>query len=426
MWAPPLPPGRCYGQAPLPFAPDNRRGGGVAEAAPLGQPIRRQRASLAGAPALRGSSGAACGLGAHHSYAMPGNGAYHHAQASAPSSSSTSSLVQASDGLPTVSGGRPCARPLVPAAGMLQCCQNSPSGSLSSELSRPAVSNTASARGLPGVDGHPTPSVSSTANAWVLPGGTGAAGGFAAAGDGGGVPLRNVAAAPPPGLPPPGMSAGHSPPFRGPSLPQLCALREEDGELGAMPPYRHSNGPRHLPPLSRGFNSYEAAASSPCSQDESETSTANSESGDLDPEEDARACEELLCCGIAPSQLSLINALGGLSLPSTPPQPHCVPPPAPLVPPLAFLPAAIFEKCTLAAPRGPCSGGSSPALIAHDPFYEEPVPQRREWRADVPITGDDADASADSSPDVAKAAGPWHEWRVTDSDTASASPAAHS
>lgn len=130
-------------------------------------------------------------------------------------------------------------------------------------------------------------------------------------------------------------------------------------------------GLQRLPPLYRAlnFNSYEAEAISGLEDGGSEASAVSSESNDSWEDQN----EELLCDlprstvkgGSSPSLLPLVG-----------------------VPPLAFLPVAIYKKCGPAAIQnveGACVMGD-PSTESNSSGSEgeqlPPPPQRREWRVD--------------------------------------------
>lgn len=193
------------------------------------------------------------------------------------------------------------------------------------------------------------------------------------------------------------------PPPRGPSLPLLRSMKEDDS--GKCLPRAE---PRRLPPLCRGFNSYEVEAESPCSMtsNESEASTVASESEEWEEKEmlardlmnhpPGSALSDLIIGDRVPAVAApTVNELGyGLGLarieqaeaeclhsPGRPGLPSPPVPPPPVVPPLDFVPAAAFEQsCHDARLRA----GSADAVDgchgvgSMSARFEPPI--RREWR----------------------------------------------
>lgn len=136
-------------------------------------------------------------------------------------------------------------------------------------------------------------------------------------------------------------------------------------------------GLSRLPPLGRGFNSYEAA--SPCgAEDESEASgsVATSASHSDDELETQQEEQVLARVGIQPVSHSrfrrLVDDEDGLDCQSSTHSLKLALPPPPVVPPLAFLPASVYAaQCTS---DGSGQGWRRPASAG--------AAARREWRAD--------------------------------------------
>lgn len=369
MWPSPSPPGRGHAAA-------------AADAASLGQPIRRQRAKPPPGPSLRSPH-------------WPGS-------------------LADRDGLPTVGGRLPGCTPAT--------SSRSPARSSAEPYMHHLVPRMAA---LPGVDGPSgTAAVSSATSGSHSSiglgisglGGSVSSGVLLPGGLSGGVPPQSH------GLP----SGPGPPPRRGPSLPQLGNTREDDSGRSL----RANAEPRRLPPLCRSFNSYEVTAESPCSMasNESEASTVASESEDWDekeilvanppgsfpgsiffgtagvriapappsasppaptPDVIAPATHSLCLDGLA--RIEQAEAEAELQSPGRPGLPSPPVPPPPVVPPLAFVPAAECEQILQSTAAG--RAGSVGAYESFDwessaRLFEPTL--RREWLGRLDSRGTNA------------------------------------
>eukprot|EP00440_Ansanella_granifera_P021321 gb/GFBE01023144.1/.p1 GENE.gb/GFBE01023144.1/~~gb/GFBE01023144.1/.p1 ORF type:complete len:519 (+),score=61.20 gb/GFBE01023144.1/:1-1557(+) len=181
-------------------------------------------------------------------------------------------------------------------------------------------------------------------------------------------------------------------------------------------------GLSRLPPLGRGFNSYEVEAASPCAlEEESEASgslaTSASESDEMEEQQE----EDLLFqVGIRPlgrtsrTQDEDDEDEGSYT-------PTVIPslPPPPVVPPLAFLPAAVFAAHYAAAAQALVATGEN-----RRPASAGATAQRREWRAEGETTGQHAvktpqqgdvkglDVRPGLEPSESARTGPWRQWSL--------------
>lgn len=154
-------------------------------------------------------------------------------------------------------------------------------------------------------------------------------------------------------------------------------------------------GLARLPPLSRGFNSYEVDSPSPCAlDDESDVSGSLSTSASESDFEEHQQVRPLV--GIGPSGIHLAEIedfdddLDDEGCGASVHHAAVQMPPPPAVPPLTFLPAAIVAAQFTAARQPLCLQWTSSGrqwfrgteLPRSRPASAIAKPQRREWRAD--------------------------------------------
>jgi hypothetical protein len=202
------------------------------------------------------------------------------------------------------------------------------------------------------------------------------------------------------------------PPQQSSSLRAASPSRDQrPGALGLQPMLSHSSsahppplpkcqqtapiGLARLPPLSRGFNSYEVDSPSPCAlDDESDVSGSLSTSASESDFEEHQQVRPLV--GIGPSGIHLDEIedfdddLDDEGCVASVRHAAIQMPPPPAVPPLTFLPAAIFAAQFTAARQPLCLQWTSSGrqwfrgneLPRSRPASAIAKPQRREWSVD--------------------------------------------